>query len=219
MGELMKRVISYAVPLFLLVIVVHQCQQNAEIKNLARANTNALTDSIRYYTNRLGSQTATIRTLELDKRQFESLIIEKDKELSKLVKEFASVTSVTQAQSEITIDTVAVKFDEKIPVGDSLRHFARSGTIKNKWYDVGYKITADSLVISPFSTWTKTTLITGTKRKWFLGKETLVTEITYDNPYIRVNDIKAAEVTVPRPWYQKWYVWLAAGLVGGLVIK
>jgi hypothetical protein len=215
----MKRIIPYALLLFLLVIIVRQCQQNSKIKDLAQANTNTLTDSIRYYTNRLGSQTAMIRTLQLDKQQFESLIIEKDKELSKLAEEFVSVKSVTQAQSEITIDTIAVKFEEKIPIGDSAGSFVRSGLIKNKWYTVGYKVTNDSLTLSPFSTLTKTYIITGTKRRWFLGKETLTTEVSYDNPYIKVTEMEAAEIAVHQKWYQKWYVWLAAGLVGGLVIK
>lgn len=59
---------------------------------------------------------------------------------------------------------------------------------------------------------------TGTKRKWFLGKETLTTDITSDNPYLKVTEITSAEVTVPTPWYKKWYVWAAVGAAGGFFI-
>ena len=83
---------------------------------------------------------------------------------------------------------------------------------------MGYRVTNDSLIIHPFSTWTETTVISGFKRKWFLGRQTLVTDVTNTNPYIEVTAIKAAYVIVPEPWYKKWYVWLAAGFVTGIAV-
>ena len=63
---------------------------------------------------------------------------------------------------------------------------------------------------------TETTIITGSKRKWFLGKEIYTTDITNSNPHIEITQLKAAEVIIPEPWYKKWYVWFAAGLAGGI---
>jgi hypothetical protein len=52
-----------------------------------------------------------------------------------------------------------------------------------------------------------------------LGKESLITDVTNTNPHITVSKLKSLEVVVPSPWYKKWYVWLGAGLIGGMVAR
>ena len=70
-----------------------------------------------------------------------------------------------------------------------------------------YTVTPDSLTIAPLSVFTETAVITGYKRKWFLGKESLVTEVTHTNPYITTPKINSAEVILPSQWYKKWFIW------------
>lgn len=214
----MKQHISYVVIFILLCFSLYQCNRIIEINAMAEANTKAFTDSVSYYKNSLGSYTATISTLQLEKKAFNEALLNKDAKIKKLAKDFAAVKSVVSTKNNLTIDTIAVHLEKPITVNNSLR-FERNGKIVTPWYSLGYKITNDSLTIAPFRAQTETTIITGSKRKWLLGKQTIVTEITNTNPYITTTNIQAAEVIIHEPWYRKWYVWLAAGIAGGIFLK
>lgn len=221
MGEPMRKYIPYTIIAVLIIALLYQCERSSYYKDFGISNSKALTDTVSHFTNKLGTQTATIRTLQGDKQYLQAILIDKDEELKALVKEFHKVQNIVKAGSTLKIDSIGVKFDEPIVYTpcDSIKPFERSGVIKQPWYRLGYKVTNESLVISPFETWTETTVITGYKRKWFLGEQTVTTDVTNSNPYITVTDLKAANVVIPEPWYRKWYVWLAAGVAGGLLIK
>jgi hypothetical protein len=217
MGQFMKQYFPIIVCLLLIASLFYQCNKNDALSKQYEMNTKALTDTVRYYKNVLGSQTATISTLRGDKTDIEKIILEKDIELKALAKEFKTINSLAKVGSKIHVDTISIAFDK--PADRDSEKFSKSGNIISKWYSLGYKVSNDSLIISPFNMWTETTTITGVKRKWFLGKQSLVTDVTNTNPYITVTNIKAAEITIPEPWYRKWYIWLAVGIAGGLVVK
>lgn len=193
-----------------LLLAVQRCNH---VQDMNVVNMNALTDTVKHYTNKLGTQTASIKTLQLDKKQIQDLLLDKDKELKALASEFSKVHSVTKAEAEIVIKEVPIIYRDTIPFV-----FERIDSVKTDWYRFGYVSNQKGLQIDSLRTWTSLTAITGTKRKWFLGKETVTTDITFSNPHIKVTEIKAAELTVPVPWYKKWYLWLAAGVIGGFVI-
>jgi hypothetical protein len=90
--------------------------------------------------------------------------------------------------------------------------------LSDKWYSFHYKSNQAGIKIDSFKTWTSANIITGTKRKWFLGEQTVKTDITLSNPHMAVTDITSVEVVLPSPWHQKWYVWLAVGVAGGFVM-
>ncbi len=215
------RAVLYIITGLLLFGLIYQCERSAEYKELSEANMQALTDTVTHYRNALGTQTASIKTLQLDRQQLQKVLVEKDSELKALVKGFAKVNNVTNFKSDIEFEPIAIAYDEPIQLNtaDSTVRFMRTGTVFNKWYSLSYKLDNDSIVIHPFTTYTETTVITGLKRKWLLGRQTLTTDITNTNPYITVTQIKAAETTVPVPWYKKWYIWLGAGVIGGLLVK
>jgi len=176
-------------------------------------NAAALTDSVHYYKNRLGTTTASIATLQLDKKQAKDLLLKKDAELAALAKAFARVHAITKYEAVTRIDTVAVAYHDTVPCV-----FERSGEVKDKWYSFTYHSNQNGFTAANFEAPNTATVITGTKRKWFLGKETVTTDITNTNPYIKVTQIKAAEITIPAPVYKKWYVWLGVGLAGGYLL-
>ncbi|QEE50083.1 hypothetical protein FUA48_10980 [Flavobacterium alkalisoli] len=213
---MVRRLIPYCISLILLVIIVSQCKSGFREKEMYNSNLTALTDTVSYYKNRLGNQTATIKTLELQKEQLDKVIIQKDKQLKTLTAEFSSVNSVIKYSTQTKIDTLVTVF--KNPV-DSLPRFSITGNRFDKWFSFKYKVTNDSLILSPFITHTGAAIVTGYKRKWFLGKETLTTDITFSNPYIEVNQLSSAQVNIRQPLYRKWYVWLGIGIVGGLLLK
>lgn len=215
----MKTPLTYVIIIVLLIVLIYQCDRNTENKSKMAVNTKALNDSLKYYQNKLGTQTATIKTMQLDKHQLQESILEKDNKLKQLAKQFNAIKSVTQFKTETELPAINVPFDPVVFATDSTSNFIRSGTVSDDWYSFKYNITEDSLSLSAFKTNTETTVITGVKQKWFLGEQTITTDITNSNPYVKVMAINAAEIVVPTPWYRKWYIWLTAGLAGGLLIK
>ena len=193
----------------LLLLSLRECGRRGA---LADANLDALTDTVRHYKNRLGTLTASKATLQLDRKQMQDYIIKKDAELAALAKEFANVKSVVKVRTELRIDSIPVPYEVAVPF-----EFERAGKVKDKWYSFGYRSDPKGIAIDSLRIPAALTVITGTKRKWFLGKETVTTDITSDNPHINVTEITAAEVVVTTPWYKKWYVWAAAGFVGGVL--
>lgn len=194
-----------------LVFSIERCTYNS--RALSR-NIAALADTLTYYTNALGTQTASVKTLSTDNRQLKALVTNRDKQLVAMAAGFARVHTVVKYKSEVKIDTVYVAFEAK----DTLPHFKYTGAVFDKWYSFNYDVDNNGLALANLSLQTETGIVTGVKRKWFLGKETLVTDVSNTNPYITVTQLKAAEIALPVPWYRKWYVWLGAGVVGGIVL-
>lgn len=193
-----------------LLFSVRQCR-TAEA--YADTNMQALTDTLQHYTNALGTQTAAIKTLSLGKKQFKEVILKKDKQLAVLTKGFANVHNVTQYKTLTRYDTITVTYHDTVP-----SVFSRIGVVEKPWYRFHYKADQKGITLDSLTFPNTATVITGTKRKWFLGKETLFTEVTNTNPYITVTELKAAEITLPVPIYKKWYVWLSVGLAGGYLL-
>ena len=192
-----------------LLLLLERCQF---IKQNATENSIALTDTVTYYTNRLGTQTASIKTLQLQQQELKDIVLAKDKQLTALAKEFSHVKSVVQYEQVTILDTISIVYRDTVPCV-----FSKSGNITSKWYNLNYKSNNKGFTIDSLTLPNQATVITGFKRKWFLGKETLTTEVTNTNPHITITGITSAQVVISSPWYKKWYVWLGIGLAGGLV--
>ena len=208
----MKQYLLPALMIILLVMVCYTSRQCYVYKRNANVNLIALHDTLRYYNNAIGTQTASIKTLQLEKRQLQE-IITKDKELLLLSKPFTRLQNVVKYNTIAQIDTIRIHYPDSLPC-----IFERSGKKRNNWYSFNYKSNQRGFEIDSLLTETETTVITGVKRKWILGEQTLSTDISNSNPHIRVTSLKAAEVVLPEPWYKKWYFWLAIGAAGGVLI-
>lgn len=215
----MRKHIPIVIIIILLVVLFHQCGDSAKSKANASQNEKIMYDSVIYFKNRLGSISSSNKTLQLTQKQLNQTIFEKDRELKTLAAGFTKLKSITKFSSTIKPDTLSTAFANPIISADTSGRFERSGTVFKDWYSLHYKITNDSLTLMPVAINTETTVITGFKRKWFLGRQVLVTDITNTNPAIKIMSIKSAQVIIPQPWYAKWYVWLAAGIAGGLFIR
>lgn len=193
-----------------LLFSVGQCQSK---KTAVDHYNHSLNDTIRYYTNALGSKTATITTLQISQGKLNKVILKKDRELAALSKSFNRVDYITKYKTITAYDTITLVFHDTIPY-----NFTRTGSATTKWYRFNYIANQNGIKLDSLTFPNTATVITGTKRNWFLGRETLVTEVTNTNPYIMVTEIKAAEVPLPTPVYKKWYVWLGMGIAGGYLL-
>lgn len=213
---MVKNIAPYALSILLLILLAVQCNNNSKNKSAYLSNLDALIDTVSYYKNKAGKQTATIKTLRLKNNELNDYIIDKDEELKAVAEEFSSLQSIVKYTTVTKFDTIYIPLEKPIITEN---RFKVSGKKKNKWFSLNYTITNDSLTITTLLINTDASIVTGIKRKWFLGKETLTTDVTFTNPNISVTNLKSVAVTVNNPWYKKWYVWLAAGVTGGLLLK
>jgi hypothetical protein len=209
----MKNRILYLVIAVLVVVLLFSTCQCSRNRKVADSNLAAATDTVKYYKNKLGSVTASKQTLQLDNTQLKKVLLEKDRELFQLSKEFLKLRSIAKYNTTTTLPGVPIIYRDTIPC-----IFERTGEVNEKWYSFIYQSNQNGFKIDSLSIPNTATVITGTKRKWFLGKETLTTDVTNTNPYVKVTSVTAAEIDIPAPWYKKWYVWFAAGIAGGMFI-
>ena len=210
----MKNLIYYIIIAGLAIALLFAIQKCSGKERYADANFEALNDTIKYYENALGNQTASVQVLQLEKEDFKAVILKQDAELQRLTKPFTDIHNVIKYKTITKVDTIYINYADTLPC-----IFQRSGKKRTDWYTFNYKSNQKGIQIDSLVANTETTLITGTKREWFLGQQTLVTDITNSNPHIKVTSLKAAEIKIPEPWYRKWYFWLAAGAVGGIIVS
>lgn len=203
--------IATAVLIVLLFASIQTCSRNI---SLSDDNAAALTDTVKHYKNSLGSITASINTLQLDKKQLQDLVINKDAELKALAAEFSKVKSVIKYETVTLVDSIVIPYKDTVPCV-----FERAGSIKDKWYSFAWQSNQKGVRIDSLQFQNTATVITGVKRSWFLGKETVTTDITNSNPFMKVSNIKSADLVIETPWYKKWYVWLAVGAAGGFLLN
>jgi hypothetical protein len=196
----------------LLMLLIYQYKRAEAFKKHETETIVAISDTINYYINKLGTQSASIKTLKLDNSQLKNILLKKDKELTALASEFNKINHLTKYNSITILDTIKVKFQDSIPFV-----FKRTGVLATDWYRFNYNSTQTGIIIDSLTLPTQTTLITGIKQKWFLGAKSLTTSIINTNPYIKITKIESAEITLTQPWYKKWYIWMAAGAVCGWI--
>lgn len=219
------RYIYIAAIILLLCLWLHQCQQTSTAYDRAARNERILNDSVKHYKNAIGTLTASVETLQFESKQMNEFLKTKDAQLTALTKSFSEIKFAAQYNSKITIPKVGIAFDKPItaiPTDSTCSEYTlvlpEPGAYFGEWFNFGYKVMPDSLEIGPFNTWTKTTLIQGKKRNWFLGPTKIVTEVTNDNPFIEVDELVGAELVYEEEWYRKWWVWLLTGItIGGTV--
>ena len=202
--------IATAVLVVLLFSSVITCNRNK--KAIPTNNDLALVDTVKHFINRIGTQTASINTLQLDKKQLIENVMNKDKQLAALVKEYSEIKSAVKYNTVTVLDSIPIVYKDSVPCV-----FKRFGDVKAPWYSFAWQATQKGIQIDSLTIPTTTIVLTGFKRKWFLGKQTLITDITNTNPYVKVTTIQSAEVNVPQPWYKKWHLWFVLGAVGGFI--
>lgn len=209
----MKKYIPYIISAALLLLWVNQCCENRNDNKRNSENLLILQDSLKQYKSKNGALVFSKGTLQLENKQLQDIILSKDKQLQDLSAEFSNVKSVIKYKTITRLDTITVVYNDSVPCV-----FDKEGFKSAEWYSFKWKSNQNGITIDSLQTWTSTAVITGVKRKWFLGKETVTTDITFSNPYIQTTELQSAEFVLQKPWYKKWWVWAIAGASGGVMI-
>ena len=200
----MKNTAIVIIIIFLLTFSIQKCQQH----NTAVANIKALNSEILTYKLSNGQLVASKQSLELTKLQLEDLVISKDAELQDMANNFSKVKTVTKIVTVLKLDTIKVPFDVEIPC-----EFERNDIIYTKHYSFDYKFTNKGFSINNLSIPDSISIVTGTKRKWFWGKETQIIDITHSNPNIQTTGLNRYEITNKKKWHQKDAVKMTTAVV------
>lgn len=171
-------------------------------------------DSITYYVNAYGRQTARLKTSELTNRNMKELMETRELEW---VKQFRSVKkNAKNLESASQVGAVATGtfsmplelnefylFDKdgnlvKKPIDTvavcPTRHFDNH----NEWFRIQGKVTADSIVVTPMVPIKLESVVTWERKRKFLGirfgKKEYYSEISSPNPYVEITEVKVIRV-------------------------
>jgi len=130
-----------------------------------------------------------------------------------IVKKFTEIKTVTRYVDRIKIDTITIRYKDTIPCV-----FERSGTINEKEYSLTYQSNQNGLNLSNLQLHDSLLIVTGTKRKWFLGRETNTIDISHNNKYISSDQIQHIEVVPKKPFYDSTLFKFGVGFILGVAV-
>jgi hypothetical protein len=200
--------------LFLAVVSLYFLFQQCELRKQLESSLTAKLSENKTYLNEIGTLTTRANDLILDNQMYKDLIEKKDDTISKLAKSFSQVKTIIKIKTVTQIDTIKQTFKIPIPCA-----FIREDSTAQEWYSFKYRIDSTGFKISNFKIPNKQVIINGFQRKWFLGKQTLTTEVTNTNPLITIKKVDVVTVVVPKKWHDSKLLWLGAGFVTGVIIK
>ncbi len=152
--------------------------------------------------------TPTYKTVTTKKEAIQSASIPET-----IVKKFTEIKTVTRYVDRIRIDTITIKYKDTIPCV-----FERSGAINEKEYSLTYQSNQNGLQLHNMRIEDSLLIVTGTKRKWFLGKETNTIDISHTNKYISSNQIQYIEVVPKKKFYDTSLFKFGVGFILGVAV-
>lgn len=192
----------------LLFFLVLQCNNSEKLKK----SITTISSENSQYKNKIGTLTTRSKVLQVDNDNLKKYIAKNDT-LKKLAKPFLKIETITKVKTVIQFDTIRTVFKQTIPCA-----FVRDSSKVQKWYAFKYKIDNKKFDIIDLYIPNEQTAITGFQRKWMLGKQTYVTEITNTNPYINTLEVESVVKVVPVEWYNSKLIWFSAGFIANSLI-
>lgn len=182
-------------------------------EKIQSSNVKALNSKVTAYKLKNGQLVLSSETLKYTNNQLKENLISKDYKLKELTKKFSNIKSVTKYVTNTRIDTITIKYKDTIPCV-----FERIGAIFEKDYELEYRSTQRGVTIMELFVPDSVIVVTGQKRKWFLGKEVATLDITHSNKFVETEYIQHAEVVIPKKWYDTTLFKFGIGFVLGTVI-
>lgn len=193
----------------LLCLLFNKCQN----ENLQLANVDALNSQLTTYKLKNGQLVTSAQTLSYTNAQLKNSLLGKDKTLKQVMAKFSKVQSVTKYVTNTKIDTIAITYKDTIPC-----IFQINDAIFHEWYSLGYDSNQKGITITELYVPDSVAIVTGTKRKWFLGKQTQTIDITHTNPFVQTDAVQHIEVVAKPKWYETTIFKLLLGATGGYLL-
>ncbi len=172
-----------------------------------KENIKALNSQVITYKLKNGQLVSSAQSLKLDKDELNLMLTQKDKELAS---KFSKVETVTKIEEKIKFDTIKIVYKDTIPC-----NFKKTGAIVKKDYSLNYISTQKGVKIANISMTDSITIVTGTKRNWWLGKETNTIDVSHTNELVKVNEIKHIDTQPKKKWYDTDVFKFSLGVILG----
>ncbi len=172
-----------------------------------KENIKALNSQVITYKLKNGQLVSSAQSLKLDKDELNLMLTQKDKELAS---KFSKVKTVTKIEEKIKFDTIKIVYKDTIPC-----NFKKTGAIVKKDYSLNYISTQKGVKIANISMTDSITIVTGTKRNWWLGKETNTIDVSHTNELVKVNEIKHIDTQPKKKWYDTDVFKFSLGVILG----
>lgn len=205
-----KNRIYISVLLVVCLILVSQLFQKCESEKLQLANVKALNSQSKFYKLKNGQLVTSVESLSYTNSQLKNSIVMKDKKVKELTNKFSKVKSVTKYVTNTKFDTIKLTYKDSIPC-----NFEKVGSDFKEWYHIAYKSNQKGVEITELSIPDSIIIVTGDKRKWFLGKRTSTLDITHANPFVETESIQHIEVKEKNKWYNSTIFKIGVGFIGG----
>jgi len=196
-------VISALIALILVSVLFTKC----ESERVQVATIHALTTENTHYKLKNGQLVNSTEIAYFDKNQMKTQL---DKEIAK---KFQKVKTVTKVITNTIIDTVEIVYRDSIPC-----NFEKYGSIIKKDYSLNYKSNQKGIELNSIIIPDSLTIVSGVKRKWFLGKETYTLDITHSNSLINDSSVKSFELKEKKRFYETTLFKVGIGILGGFLI-
>ena len=207
MREFLKKSWLWILALLILISVIVSKTKNEKIQ---KQNIIALQSEITNFKLKDGTEVASVKSLQFENDQLKESLSKKEKEMSA---KFSEVKTVTRIEERIKFDTIRIAYKDTVKC-----RFRRVGVVKNKSYSLDYITTQRGVKLSNLIVPDTIVVITGQKRKWFLGKETATIDVSHTNELVKVNDIRYIENKPKKHWYDTNLFKIGVGFIAGAML-
>jgi len=199
--------IPFAISALIALILVSVLFTKCESERVKVATIHALTTENTHYKLKNGQLVTSTEIAYFDKNQMKTQL---DKEIAR---KFQKVKIVTKVITNTIIDTVEIVYQDSIPC-----NFEKYGSIIKKDYSLNYKSNQKGIELNSIIIPDSLTIVSGVKRKWFLGKETYTLDITHSNSLINDSSAKSFELKEKKRFYETTLFKVGVGVLGGFFI-
>ena len=205
-----KQLGLYMVILVLASMLFSKCNN----ESLQLATIKALKTENASYRLKNGQLVTSAKTLIATNESQATELIGNNETIKELTDKFTKVKSITKYVEKVKIDTITVVYKDSVPCV-----FEKNGSIANDEYSLNYKSNQKGIDITDLSLENNNvTIVTGTKRSWFLGKETQTIDVTNSNKLVKLGELQHIEIQQKKRFYETTVFKIGIGVLAGTLI-
>lgn len=210
-----KDIIYIAIIVMLILFGLHQCSEAKYQSTINQNNLQASQSVIKKYKDKLNREVAEKENYVLNSTKDLKDLLNKNDSLKESLRNFKKVNSVTQIKTvtkikEVVLNRIDTVYNEKCDNFGVYNKMTRD-------YDIFVQV-SDSIEVLDLSITNTQDVMIGDIRQGIFKPTSFDTKIVNSNQHITVTGLKTYSVEVPKKWYEKPYITLPIGIVGGLLL-
>ena len=206
-----KTIVLLAIIVVMALLWLDSCQGERTALKDAEKYAN-YQDTVMYYKDKAGNAVAYNAALMIDKEQLLALNAELAQDVERL--KLKNVTSYTKVTTELRIDTFVVPIHDTLPCDT----FTYRTKIDSTHYKFDLTLTESSIGFNSVQIPNEQKILVGEKKNGLFKPKEYIVTLENSNPYMQVSGLQSYTLKPKKKWYQKWYVHLGVGFVGGLLL-